>query len=88
MVVVAVDADDARTVNGGVENLCGLKVCGDEYTGVDALLSTLCGDGIRQIAGRRATDSAKSKFFRSGKSGATTRSLNDSEGKQTASFLI
>src|SRR5713101_5677964 len=55
MVVVAVDAHDARAVDRGVEHLGGLQVGGNENTGVETLLSGLRGDSVGKIAGRRAT---------------------------------
>ena len=56
LVVVAVDANDARAIDGGVQNFRGLKVGGDEDAGVEALLRGLRGDGVGEVAGRGAAD--------------------------------
>src|SRR6266851_4424332 len=52
VIVVAVDAHDARAIDGGVEHLGGLEVGGNEDARVEALLSGLRGDGVGEIAGR------------------------------------
>ena len=52
MVVVAVDADQAGTVDEGVQDLGRLKVGGDQDRRSEAEARGLRGDGIGQIAGR------------------------------------
>ena len=54
LVVVAIDADDAGAVDGGIQNFCGLEIGWDEDAGVKALLGRLGGYGIGEIAGRGA----------------------------------
>ena len=51
VVVVAVDAHDARAVDGSVQNLGGLEIGGNKDAGVEALLRGLRGHGIGKIAG-------------------------------------
>jgi len=87
VIVVTVDADDTRAVNGSVQNFCGFKIGGDKDTSVETLLGGLRGDGVGQIAGGRAADSLNSKRRAAARAVATTRSLKESDGKQTASFL-
>src|SRR2546429_1432754 len=68
MIVVAVDANDARAIDRRVEHLGRLEVRGNEDTRVEALLRGLRGDGVGQIAGRRAADGGETKAARSGES--------------------
>src|SRR6266481_2010913 len=56
VIIVAVDAHDARSVNRGVEHLGGLEVGRNEHAGVEALLRRLRGDSVGKVAGRRAAD--------------------------------
>src|SRR5256885_1624741 len=54
LVVVAVDAHDARAIDGGVEDFGRFEVGGNEHASVEALLSGLRGDGIGGGAGGAA----------------------------------
>src|SRR5207302_8074573 len=56
VVVVAVDAHDARAVDGGVKDLGGLEIGGDEDARVETLLRGLCGNGVGEVAGRGAAN--------------------------------
>src|SRR5262249_37474899 len=67
VVVVAVDADDAAAVNGGVQHFGGLEIRREEDGGVEALLRALGGNGIGEVAGRRATDGLEPEALRSRK---------------------
>ena len=69
VVVVAVDAHDARAVDGGVQDFGGLEIGGNEDAGVEALLRGLRGNGVGKIAGGGAADRFKSKAARGGQSG-------------------
>ncbi len=64
MVVVAVDADDARAVDRRVQNFSGLEVGGNEDAGFETLLRGLRGDGIGQIAGGGAAYGFKTEASR------------------------
>ena len=64
MVVVSVDAHDARAVDGGVQDLGGFEVGGNEDAGVKTLLRGLCGHGVRQIAGGRTAHRLETKAAR------------------------
>ena len=88
VVVVAVDADQRRAVNLGVENLRRLEIGGDEDVGLEAEARGVRGNGVGQVAGRRAADGVKSKRCALASATATTRSLKLSVGRQTASFLM
>src|SRR5437667_10714546 len=68
VIVVPVDAHDARAVDGGVENFRRLEVSGDEYAGVKSLLGGLRSDGVGEITGRGATDRSEMDSARSGES--------------------
>src|SRR5215475_1837083 len=59
VIVVAVDADDAGAVNGGIQNFGRLEIGGDKDAGVEALLGGLRGHRVREVAGGGAADSFK-----------------------------
>ncbi len=50
VVVVAVDADEACSVDEGVEDLGWLEVCGDEDGGFEAEARGLSGYGVGEVA--------------------------------------
>ena len=79
VIVVAVDAHDARAVDGGVEHFGGLEVGGDEDAGVETLLRGLRGDGVGEIAGGRTADGGEIEAARGGESGGDDAIL---EGKR------
>src|SRR5258708_6824561 len=54
VIVVAVDAHDARAIDRGVEYLGGLEVGGNEDASVEALLCSLRGHGVGEITSRGA----------------------------------
>ena len=88
VVVVAVDADEARAVDLGVEDLGRLEIGGDEDAGLEAEARGLRGDGVGEVAGGGAADGRRSRSLRAlARATATTRSLKLRVGKQTASFL-
>src|SRR5437660_8874993 len=64
MIVVPVNAHDARAVDRGVENFRRFKVGGNEDAGVESLLRGLCGNGVGEIAGGGAADSGETKSAR------------------------
>ena len=64
VVVVAVDADEARTIDQGVEDLGGLQVCGHQDAGLEAKARGLGSDRIGEIAGRRAADRVEAELAR------------------------
>src|SRR6202008_778740 len=66
VIVVAVDAHDARAVDGSVEHFGRLEIGGNKYTGVESLLRGLRSDGVRKISCGGAADSFKAKAARSG----------------------
>ena len=66
MVVVAVDADQLRTVDLGVENLGGLEIGGHEDVALEPQARGLGGDGVGQVAGRRATYRVEAEDLRVG----------------------
>src|SRR5258708_36505221 len=68
MIVVAIDAYDARAIDRGVEHFGRLKVGGNEDASVETLLRGLSGDGVGEIAGGRAADGGEIEPARSGES--------------------
>src|SRR5439155_10729328 len=68
VVVVAVDAHDARAVHRRIENFRRLQVGGNEDAGVEPLLRGLRGDGIGEITCGGAADGGEMKTARSGES--------------------
>src|SRR5260370_35714878 len=66
MVVVAVDADEARTVDEGVEDLGGLEVDGDEDGGLQVEAGGVSGERVREVAGRGTTDGGEAGLLRVG----------------------
>src|SRR5258708_38408154 len=68
VVVVAVDAHDARAIDRGVEHLGGLEVRRNEDASVETLLCGLRGDGVGEIAGGRAADGGEIEAARGGES--------------------
>ena len=54
VVVVAVDRHEVLGVDRRVDDLGGLEVAGDEHDGLDAGPSACGGDGVGEVAGRRA----------------------------------
>jgi hypothetical protein len=66
VVVVAVDADETRTVDEGVEDLGGLEVGGDEDGGLQAEARGLSGDRVREVAGGGTTDGGEAELLRVG----------------------
>ena len=87
VVVVAVDADEARAVDQRVEDLGGLEIGGDEDAGLEAEARGLRGDGVGEVAGGGAADGVEAELRALASATETTRSLKLSVGKQTASFL-
>ena len=69
VIVVAVDAHDARAIDGGVEHLGRLEVGGNEDASAKALLCSLRGDGVGEIAGGGAAYRGEIKSARSGERG-------------------
>ena len=88
VVVVAVDADEARAVDLGVEDLGGLEIGGDEDGGLEAEADGLRGYRVREVAGGRTADGVEAELRALASATETTRSLKLSVGKQTASFLM
>ena len=68
MVIIALDADDAGAVDGGVQNFGGFEVGGDKDAGVETLLSGLGGYSVGEISGGGAADGLKFKPSRCGES--------------------
>jgi len=66
VIVVAVDADEARAVDEGVEDLGGLEIGGHQNAGLNAEAGGLRGDGVRKIASGGAADGSESKLARVG----------------------
>ncbi len=61
VVVVAVDADEAGTVDQRVEDLGGLEIGGNEDGGLEAEARGLGGDGVGEVAGRGAADGGEAE---------------------------
>ena len=61
VIVVAVDADDARAVDGSVQDFRRFEVRGNKDAGVESLVRALSSDGVRQISGGRAADCFKAE---------------------------
>src|SRR5205823_6057968 len=82
VVVVAVDGDDVRPVDAGREDLRLLEVGGDEDVRLDAERGGLRGDGVREIAGRRAGEDLEAELAgasargRSARRAGTARSIH------------
>jgi len=81
VVIVAINADDARAVHSGVQHLAGSKSAGMNTPRIEPLLRACAATAIRQIAGGAAADRLGTQ------SGVprpapwpTPRSLKDSEG--------
>src|SRR5579859_4244325 len=87
MVVVSVDSNDTRSVHRSVQNLRRFEIGGNEHARVKSLLRRLRCHRIRQIPSGRAPHGSKPNRFAATSAVPTTRSLNDREGKHTASFL-
>ena len=87
MVIIAVDADDARAVDGGVQNFRGPEIDGHKDAGIESELRALRGDSVGEVAGGRTANLREAEAARGGQGRSTTRSLKESVGKQTASFL-
>src|SRR6202030_2153917 len=68
VIVVAVDAHDARAIDRGVEDFGRLEVRGNEDAGIETLLRGLRSDGVGEIAGRRAADGGEMEATRGGES--------------------
>ncbi len=88
LVVGATHLDDLGPVDAGAENLGALQVGGDEDVALQPGGGGVGGDAVGQVAGRGTADGGKAEFAALLSATATTRSLNDSVGKLTASFLI
>src|SRR5437016_13592320 len=65
MIVVPVNAHDARAVDGGIENFRGLQVGGNEDAGVESFLRGLSCNGVGQSAGGRAAGGGRMNTARS-----------------------
>ena len=87
MVVVAVDADEARAVDQRVEDFGGLEIGGHEDAGFEAKARGLCGDRVGEVAGGGAADGVEAEVARVGEGDGDDAVLEASVGKQTASFL-
>src|SRR5438034_11552628 len=87
VIVVPVDAHDARAVDGGVENFRRLEVSGDEYAGVKSLLGGLRSDGVGEITGRGATDSGEMESARSGESRGHD-AIFEGEGREANGVIL
>src|SRR5712664_2779286 len=69
VVVVAVDAHDARPIDRGIENFCRFEIGRNEDASVESLLRGLRGDGVGKISSRGTADGRKIKSARGGESG-------------------
>src|SRR5260370_478284 len=87
VIVVAVDAHDARAIDRGVEHLSGLQVGRNEDASVEALLRGLCRNGVGKIAGRRAANGREIKSARSGESGGDNTVLEGQGGEANGVIL-
>jgi hypothetical protein len=66
VIVVAVDADETRAIDLGVENFGRLEVGGDEDAGLEAEAGGLGGDGVGEVAGGGAADGLEAELLRVG----------------------
>ena len=66
MIVVAFDTNQRGAVDLGVENLGWLKVGRDKNESLQSETRGLCGDGVGQVAGRRAADRVEAEGLRIG----------------------
>ncbi len=66
VVVVAVDADETRTVDLGVEDFGWLEVGRNEDAGLEAEAGGLGGDGVGEVAGGGAADGLEAELLRVG----------------------
>ena len=87
VIVIAVDAHDARAVDGGVENFGRLEIGGDEDAGVEACWAACAATALARLPVEEQPTVSNPKRRAAASAVATTRSLKDKEGKQTASFL-
>ena len=87
VVVVAVDADDARPIDRGVQNFRRFEIGRNEHAGVETLLRALRRNGIGEIAGGRTADGFEPKASRRGQGRGHHAVLEGERGKHTASFL-
>ena len=62
VVVVAVDGDQGAAVRRGGEDLLLLEVAGDQHHRADAGAGRGGGDGVREVAGRRAGEHREAEF--------------------------
>ena len=69
MIVVAIDAHDARAVDAVFRIFGGLEIGGNEDAGVKALLCGLGGHGVGEIAGGGAAHGSEVEAARGGKRG-------------------
>src|SRR5260370_26909759 len=61
VVVIAVNANDARAVDLSAQYLGRFEIGGNEDAGLEASACRLCRDRVGQVAGRRATHHVKAK---------------------------
>ena len=87
VVVVAVDADEARAVDLGVEDLCGLEVGGDEDAGLEAEARGLRGDGVGEVAGGGAADGVEAELARVGE-GDGDDAVFEAEGREADGVVL
>src|SRR5207245_9769573 len=66
VIVVAVDAHDARAINGRVQYFGGFEIGRDEDADVKALLCGLRGDGVGQVACRGTANGLEAEAARGG----------------------
>ena len=81
VVVVAVDADDARAVDGGAEDLGLLEIGGDEDVGFEPGCGGLAATALARLPVEEQPTVSKPKRRASARAMATTRSLKESVGK-------
>ena len=87
MVVVAVDADETRAVDLGVEDLCGFEVGGNEDAGLEAEAGGLSGDGVGEVAGGGAADGLEAEPARVGE-GDGDDAVFEAEGRETDGVVL
>src|ERR1700730_8655668 len=81
VVVVAVDADEARAVDEGVEDLGGLEFGGHEDAGLEAEAGGLRGHGGGQVAGGGAAYDIEAELLCVGQSDGDDAVLEAERGE-------
>ena len=81
VVVVAVDADEARAIDERVENLRGLEIGGHQDAGLQSEARGLRGDGVREVAGGGAADRVEAELARVGQRNGDDAILEAERGK-------